>query len=61
MASTTSPTTTRKQYIYLVRYGHTDPPLVEGIGNYNSDISSAGVEHAQHIGRFLSGLPAAQP
>jgi len=42
------------QYIYLVRYGLTDPPLMENVGNYDSDIHPAdGVEHAQAIANVL--------
>jgi broad specificity phosphatase PhoE len=44
-----------KQYIYLVRYGLTDPPLMENVGNYDSDIHEPiGVEHAQAIANFLA-------
>ncbi|KAG7362239.1 histidine phosphatase superfamily protein [Nitzschia inconspicua] len=43
-----------KQYVYLVRYGLTDPPLIETVGNYDSDIHEPiGVEHAQAIANFL--------
>lgn len=44
-----------KQYVYLVRYGLTDPPLVENVGNYDSDIHEPiGVEHAQAIANYLN-------
>jgi broad specificity phosphatase PhoE len=43
-----------KQYVYLVRYGLTDPPLMENVGNYDSDIHEPiGVEHALAIANFL--------
>lgn len=48
-----------KQCVYLVRYGLTDPPLMENVGNYDSDIHEPiGVEHAQAIANFLAAAPS---
>ena len=44
------------QYIWLIRYGRTDPPLLENIGNYDSDLHDEGVSHAEAVaGRLASG------
>lgn len=46
---------TKKQSIWLVRYGKTEYPLVEFDGPYNSDIDpSQGVEHAKYIANKIA-------
>lgn len=45
----------RRQYVWLIRYGRTDPPLLENIGNFNSDLHFPdGINHATAIGRRLA-------
>jgi broad specificity phosphatase PhoE len=53
-----SSSSSNKQFVYLIRYGLTDPPLLENVGNYDSDIeATVGVEHAHCIARAMATLP----
>jgi broad specificity phosphatase PhoE len=45
---------TLEQHIWLIRYGETSPGLIENIGNYDSDLHMAGVEHAKAIARNIA-------
>ena len=56
--TTTTTETERKQYVWFVRYGLTEHPLVEDLGPYDSDIDpSEGIEHAIAIAkRIAAGL-----
>lgn len=46
------------QYVWLVRYGKTEFPLVEYDGPYNSDIDpNEGIEHATAIAKEISSSP----
>lgn len=48
-----------KQYVWLVRYGKTEFPLVEYDGPFNSDIDpTEGMEHAQSIGQQIASSPS---
>lgn len=50
--------TTKKQYVWLVRYGKTQFPLKEFDGPYNSDIHNPeGVEHAHAIATSIASSP----
>ena len=45
----------RRQYVWLVRYGRTDPPLRENIGNFDSDLHNPdGLAHATSIAKRLA-------
>mmetsp|Transcript_4258 Transcript_4258/g.9639 ORF Transcript_4258/g.9639 Transcript_4258/m.9639 type:complete len:296 (+) Transcript_4258:40-927(+) len=45
----------QRQYVWLIRYGRTDPPLLENIGNYDSDLHYPdGIAHAKAVGERLS-------
>ena len=44
----------RRQYVWLIRYGRTDPPLLENIGNYDSDLHPDGIVHAAAVAERLA-------
>lgn len=48
----------RRQFVWLIRYGKTDPPLLENIGNYDSDLHDPeGIAHAKAVGDRLASSP----
>mmetsp|Transcript_33150 Transcript_33150/g.97796 ORF Transcript_33150/g.97796 Transcript_33150/m.97796 type:complete len:351 (+) Transcript_33150:40-1092(+) len=49
-----TPAHQRRQYVWLIRYGRTDPPLLENIGNYDSDLHKDGITHATAIAERLA-------
>lgn len=51
----------REQYIWIVRYGLTQYPLVEFEGPFDSDISSEGVQHAKCIAKRIQQNGMAVP
>lgn len=47
--------TETRQYIWLVRYGRTFPGLIEGVGNYDSDVQDPeGLEDAKAIANHIA-------
>lgn len=44
----------RRQYVWFIRYGRTDPPLLENIGNYDSDLHPDGIVHAAAVAERLA-------
>ena len=45
----------KKQCVWIIRYGLTEHPLVEGVGPFDSDIDpTEGVEHAQCIAKRIA-------
>jgi len=49
----------KEQHIWLIRYGKTDPGLIENVGNYDSDLHQEGIDHAKRIAKCIqdSGAP----
>jgi broad specificity phosphatase PhoE len=50
----------KEQHLWLIRYGKTDPGLIENVGNYDSDLHQEGIDHAKRIAQHIqaSGAPA---
>ena len=55
-ASSTTPTMSnqKEQHVWLIRYGKTDPTLIENVGNYDSDLHWDGIEHAEAIAQHIA-------
>eukprot|EP00980_Cylindrotheca_fusiformis_P027401 scaffold20339_cov128-Cylindrotheca_fusiformis.AAC.1 len=43
-----------EQHIWLIRYGETSPGLIENVGNYDSDLHTDGVTHAECIANNIA-------
>ncbi|CAB9518163.1 expressed unknown protein [Seminavis robusta] len=51
-----------RQYVWLVRYGLTEYPLVESVGPFDSDIDpTVGIEHANSIATRMTQSGASAP
>ena len=45
----------KRQYVWLARYGATFQGLIEGVGNYDSDVQyPEGIEHAKAIADHIA-------
>mmetsp|Transcript_30952 Transcript_30952/g.74418 ORF Transcript_30952/g.74418 Transcript_30952/m.74418 type:complete len:285 (-) Transcript_30952:57-911(-) len=44
----------KEQHVWLIRYGKTAPGLIENVGNYDSDLHSDGVAHAEAIAQHIA-------
>jgi broad specificity phosphatase PhoE len=44
----------KEQHVWLIRYGKTDPGLIENVGNYDSDLHWDGIEHAEAIAQHIA-------